>query len=190
MDINEGRKLLKAATPGDWRIRNHPQTGEASHVEADRIDPSHAYDIEVLGEDDTLYPTREADMKLIVWLKNNAKALLGKDFDVITATVEVGVGGYHTCNVDFETESLEKLVEQIQKLTTDWAANLMEADEDDGDLRQFTRQNANGYPTLAGGEPALGDDYDITLLNLNVNGEKADYHSDDFQFVLEKADLT
>jgi len=81
---DHGRKLLAAATPGDWRIRSHPVTHEASHIEANRIDPSHAYDIEVLGEDEELYPTRQADMELIVWLKNNAENF----FDLIDDLVD------------------------------------------------------------------------------------------------------
>lgn len=74
-----GRMLLTKVTPGDWKIRTNPRTGEPGFVQAPRIDPTHPYDIEVLGEDDTLYSTRNADMELIVWLKNNAEWL----FDLI-----------------------------------------------------------------------------------------------------------
>ena len=74
--VEHGRELLAAATPGDWRIRTSPVNDESFFVEANKIDPVHPYNIEVLGDDDTLYPTRRADAELIVWLKNNASHLL------------------------------------------------------------------------------------------------------------------
>jgi hypothetical protein len=81
--VKHGRKLLAAATPGPWGIRRlNGAVSSEGFVQAPRVDPAHPYDIEVLGEDDTLYPTRRGDMEFIVWVRNNAEAL----FDLIEAS--------------------------------------------------------------------------------------------------------
>lgn len=59
----ELRRLAEAATPGVWVKRSHPMM--PSFVQAQRLNPSDPYDIEIMGEDDTLYPTREADVDFI-----------------------------------------------------------------------------------------------------------------------------
>lgn len=69
VDIAEGRRLLATATPGPWRV----------HESGDRLlataEPT----------DHLLFATEEAgDAALIVWLRNNAEALLAArpDLDV------------------------------------------------------------------------------------------------------------
>jgi hypothetical protein len=64
LDLDQLEKLADAATPGTWEVRS--MRGMPSFIQAPRIDPEHPYDIELLGEDDTLYPTREADLQYIV----------------------------------------------------------------------------------------------------------------------------
>lgn len=64
VDLDQLEKLADAATPGTWAVRS--MRGMTSFIQAPRIDPKHPYDIELLGEDETLYPTREADMQYIV----------------------------------------------------------------------------------------------------------------------------
>ncbi len=64
VNLDELEALANAATPGHWHIRQH--RGLSGFIQAPRLDPAHPYDIELLGEDETLYPTREADMRYIV----------------------------------------------------------------------------------------------------------------------------
>lgn len=64
IDLDRLEELANSATPGTWRIRT--MQGQAGFVQAPRLDPSHPYDIELLGEDETLYPTREADLQYVV----------------------------------------------------------------------------------------------------------------------------
>jgi hypothetical protein len=59
--------LVGQATPGDWRVRQG-RSEQEFFIQAPRLDPNDPYDIEVLGEDDTLYPTRRADADAIVAL--------------------------------------------------------------------------------------------------------------------------
>lgn len=68
-------KLRRAATPGEWIIRTHPHDASEFHVQAPRILIEHPYDIEVMGEDDTLYPTRRADAEFISEAANFVKDL-------------------------------------------------------------------------------------------------------------------
>lgn len=52
-----------------WRIREHPRDPDRFHIEAERNDPLHPYDIEVMGDDTgLLYPVeqRRSDAELIV----------------------------------------------------------------------------------------------------------------------------
>ena len=51
------------STPGEWKVRDIENLG--SFIEAPRLESDHPYDIEILGEDDTLYPTREADIEFV-----------------------------------------------------------------------------------------------------------------------------
>lgn len=66
------KELQALATPGDIRVRSHPQIAGAGFIEADTYEghPYHnvASGFEVAGDED--YPTRKADMELIVELWN------------------------------------------------------------------------------------------------------------------------
>lgn len=64
VDLDRLEQLADAATPGTWAIRSH--RGMTPFIQAPRIDPAHPYDIELLGEDETLYPTRDADLAYVV----------------------------------------------------------------------------------------------------------------------------
>ena len=63
--IAQLQALCDAATPGPWRHRMNPDIDPIGFVEARKVDPSHPYNIQVLGEDDTLYPTKGADVIFI-----------------------------------------------------------------------------------------------------------------------------
>lgn len=67
IDLASLENLHQGTSPGPWRIRRLQAANlSLSFVEAPRLDQSHPHDIELLGEDDTMYPTREADMEFIV----------------------------------------------------------------------------------------------------------------------------
>lgn len=69
-------KLLEYATPGKWFVREHPGNQERFFVQAPRLQPTDPYDIEVLGDDDTLYPTRRHDADFIVEAHESLPAIL------------------------------------------------------------------------------------------------------------------
>lgn len=72
------RELWARSTPGKWFVRELPKNPEKFFVQAPRISPEHPYDIEVLGEDDTLYPTRRADADFIVACHEGVPELLAR----------------------------------------------------------------------------------------------------------------
>ncbi|KWT98114.1 MULTISPECIES: hypothetical protein [unclassified Variovorax] len=63
LDLEALENLANAATKGPWKVRSSP--GLLSFVSAPRENPRHGYDIEVLGEDETQYSTRDADVAYI-----------------------------------------------------------------------------------------------------------------------------
>jgi len=63
--LNEIEEMLRRITPGEWKIRESPMGDGKYFVQAPRIDPKHPYDIEVLGEDEALYPTKRGDAEFI-----------------------------------------------------------------------------------------------------------------------------
>ena len=62
-------------TPGPWRVRRRTPD-DTGFVEADKIDPKMPYNIEILGDDETGYPTKAADVDFIVLACNSHDALL------------------------------------------------------------------------------------------------------------------
>lgn len=67
-DLGVCLEQVAAATPGKWIVRQQGNNASQFFVQAPRLSPTDPYDIEVLGEDDTLYPTRRADADAIVGL--------------------------------------------------------------------------------------------------------------------------
>lgn len=61
------RELDEKATKGPWKVR---RSSVGAFLQAPRAKPEHPYDIEVLGEDETLYETRDADMDALCALRN------------------------------------------------------------------------------------------------------------------------
>lgn len=61
--IAEIRERHEKSTKGEWIKREHPDLG--CFVQAPRANPDDPYDIEVLGEDVTLYPTRTEDVEFV-----------------------------------------------------------------------------------------------------------------------------
>ena len=73
-ELDKLEKLYKEATQGVWFVRSHPRL--KSFIQAPRVNPDDPYDIELLGEDDTLYPTRDQDMAFIVAMHEQFPALI------------------------------------------------------------------------------------------------------------------
>lgn len=73
-ELDKLEKLYKEATPGVWFVRSHPNF--KPFIQAPRANPNDPYDIELLGDDDTIYPTRNEDMAFIVAMHENFKALI------------------------------------------------------------------------------------------------------------------
>jgi hypothetical protein len=76
MKIEEIEQLLANITPGQWTIRESPMGDGRFFVQAPRVDPKHPYDIEVLGEDDSLYPTKRGDAEFIAKAPEIVRQLL------------------------------------------------------------------------------------------------------------------
>lgn len=66
------KKLLDDASPGKWKIRRL-MSGTDFFIQAERLNKTDAYDIEVMGDED--YSTKLKDAELIVTLQNNALKL-------------------------------------------------------------------------------------------------------------------
>lgn len=63
VDIDRLKELALAATKGEWKVRTHPRL--PSFVQAPKEQKDHGYDIEILGEDEAQYSTREQDVNYI-----------------------------------------------------------------------------------------------------------------------------
>lgn len=95
------------------------------------------------------------------------------------ATIEYGVCGIHKENVVVLGESIAAMADIINTKTMQVADEIMEAEEQDGDLRQFSPCYANGYMTTCGMEPILNDGDDLLsgcIIDLTVDGVECKYH--------------
>lgn len=81
IDLDAIEARLNAATPGAWHVRRLPGVAGECFVQAPRLDRTHPYDIEVLGDSEgQLYPKelREADAEFIGRAKQDIKALIDR----------------------------------------------------------------------------------------------------------------
>src|SRR4051812_22434138 len=77
IDIEQIAKRLAAASAGPWIVRRLPGSRPSEgFIQAPRALPTHPYDIELLGEDDTLYPTRAADLEFVAHSREDVEALI------------------------------------------------------------------------------------------------------------------
>ena len=86
-DINALRDALAAGpTPGNWIARKG--RGLPAFVQAPRLNKTDPYDIEILGDDDTLYPTRSADVEFIAAANPERVAALLAEVDRLRDTLQ------------------------------------------------------------------------------------------------------
>ena len=107
---------VAAASPGTWQVREGRDPSQF-FVQAPRLSPEHPYDIEVLGEDDTLYPTRRADADAIVGLVNFVRKFgpeLAGALEILRATttpidpqvlVEADVASHNLRKIRYEDQA-------------------------------------------------------------------------------------
>ena len=96
---------------------------------------------------------------------------------IFTVETEFGVKGYHAGHVTY-IGTLDEVKAKIEKAGIDFARKLDESEEQNGDLRQYCPEFANGYPML----DHEGEDFDITILSVKstqtvVTELEYDYHS-------------
>lgn len=121
------KAALAASTPGKWFVREHTASKDSFFVQAPRLDPSHPYDIEVLGEDDTLYPTRRGDADFIAQAHNSMPLLLEAvelvalisrmetEDEINEKTDDAGMSGDDACEtVSGLVESSRKIMEKLK----------------------------------------------------------------------------
>ena len=97
------------------------------------------------------------------------------------AVIEYGVCGYHYEDFTFSGNSIEDLVQAINDRTGVVIEMLVEADEKDGDLRQFCPSFANGYPSLGGMGVVLGGgNLSASMLVLKINGNDVPYAAENY----------
>jgi len=78
---------------------------------------------------------------------------------------EFSVGGYHAMFKNF-VGNLDVIKREVGEAVDEFVAELIKSDKIHGDLRAYTPEFANGYPSLDGFEPEAGRDYDLTLLHM------------------------
>jgi hypothetical protein len=115
--IGKLERALKLSSQGTWVKRTNPQLG--AFVQAPRADPSHPYDIEVLGDDETLYPTKDGDMDFIVLAHNMMPELIraAKLFERLAEHLDfVGWGDTYEreCSKDLRSDT-DKLMKELSK---------------------------------------------------------------------------
>lgn len=124
--MNALAKLLdafKRSSQGIWKVREMSGSdGAEFFIQAPRHDPKDPYDIEVMGEDVTLYPTRRGDADFIVISHNLMPQILSlieicDDLRYDTSG-PLGSKNKHPCfRVQKEIENISMLVQQIKRST-------------------------------------------------------------------------
>ncbi len=109
----------------------------------------------------------------------------------VIAHIEYGIDGYVMENVRFTASSLDNLIEQIHAKTRELATKLEEADEQDGDLRQYVPEKANGYASLGLGSAEFGPDemFHACLTKLTLYGSELTYRTAGYHRVATGAGL-
>lgn len=87
---------------------------------------------------------------------------MDKRFEV---TVEFGVKGCSNHITTYIENSLEKIKDKMNKDIDQFVKDINAAQEQDGDLRAYCPQNANGYPSAPLGAE-MNDDYNVTILTM------------------------
>jgi hypothetical protein len=103
---DEMKAAYEAATPGVWFVRHSKNQENLFFVQAPRIKPTDPYDVEVLGDDTALYPTKLADARFIAMAHEMMPRLLE------------AVAALERCAVLFD-EALPKF---------SWGASFLDAD--------------------------------------------------------------
>ncbi len=96
----------------------------------------------------------------------------------VIAIVQYGIVGYVLAdNVRFTGDSVDDVIEKINKKTATLARQIAAAQERDGDLRQYAPMFANGYPTIGDHEMEFGEDFSGCLLELTIGSVELEYMS-------------
>lgn len=96
---------------------------------------------------------------------------------MLSVTVEYGVYGYVAYEQLFEARTVTSLIKRINLATAEFLEEVAHCDNEDGDLRQYTPEFGNGYPSLGGFEPEFGEEINGCLTKFTLNGKELEYNS-------------
>ena len=105
------------------------------------------------------------------------------------AKVQFGLFGYVLSEETFNSKTLEEMVKKINNRIRVLTLDITRADEEDGDLRRYTPQFANGYLSSGGIEPEFGEEFCGALLILTADGKELEYKTDEYAQLLNATGL-
>ena len=109
---------------------------------------------------------------------------------MLKATVQYSVHGYVAFNRDFEAKTVTDLIVEINDATAKFLENVALSDEADGDLRAYTPEFGDGYPSLGGFGPEFGEEINGCLTGFSQDGVELDYNSVKYTTLREKTSLS
>ena len=96
----------------------------------------------------------------------------------VVAIIQYGIMGYVLeDNVKFSGVTVDEVIEKINKKTNTLSRQIEASQEKNGDLRVYTPQFANGYPSLGCWEVEFGDDFAGCLLTLTIGDRELAYNT-------------
>jgi len=141
-----------------------------------KIPASHFVDHCVANVNNDKMP--DADFRTLV--RNTLDITEGavKDYKVV---IEYGICGYHYTDATFRGKSLDDLRDYINTRTGAISQLMEEADEKDGDLRQFSPAYANGHMSLDGIGVEFGDEFlNGSIVSFQIDGNEVGYKATEY----------
>ena len=96
---------------------------------------------------------------------------------MLKATVEYGVYGYVAFTRDFKARTVTNLIGKINDATGKFLENVAMSDDADGDLRAYTPEFGNGYPSLGGLAPEFGEEICGCVTGFDEDGTELEFNS-------------
>lgn len=108
---------------------------------------------------------------------------------MLKATVEYGVCGYVAFTRDFKARTVTNLIGKINDATSKFLKDVTASDDANGDLRAYTPEFGNGYPSLDGFAPEFGEEICGCVTGFDNDGTELEYNSVKHRALREKTGL-
>lgn len=108
----------------------------------------------------------------------------------LAAVIQFGVMGFIMgTDIVLEVNTIDELIKKISDETEEHKQALLQAQDEDGDLRHFVPSLADGYPSFGDIGIEFGEDFNCCLLDLKLNGNKIGYNDGDHKKIRSETGL-